>query len=261
MNWVADPTWLNFSFMVREATTAKEVRTGMERSQHLTSALYFGIVALEAFLNDQMRSHMKGKREEVIIDALRKPTIKDKLKKWPVELVGKAISINGETLNLIAEFHGARDDLTHPKKHGHEIYSRLESIDPASVIESVAEYFVRFHEEKRIRYPYWLLGWNYLNPRSDSYDIFIMNNDSFCWSLQGLGFRVSPSDDGWQDQYLGTYDGYVMVRQALDSVDRCEPKFGRFPYKPILCRRWWMPTHHQSCGHVTKVAIDFARNY
>ncbi len=65
----------------------------------------------------------------------------------------------------------------------------------------------------------------------------------------------------WKDQCLGTYEGYLMVKQALDSLDRCEPKFDLFPYKPILCRRWWMPNHQTSCGHVSKAAIDFARGY
>jgi hypothetical protein len=258
---VPDAVWLNFSFMVRESITATEVKTGMERSQHLTSAVYFGTVALEAFLNEQMRAHMTSESEEAVVDKLRHAVLKDKIKKWPLELLGKSLNINSKTLDLITEFHGARDDLTHPKKHGYDAYSRLNGIDPMTVIDSTAEYFVRFHEEKQTRYPYWLFGWNYLNPRPDSCAIFVVNSDAFCWSLQGLGFRVSPGDDRWQDQYLGTYDGYLMVRQALDSIDRCEPKFDLFPYKPILCRRWWMPNHQTSCGHVSKAAIDFARGY
>lgn len=258
---VPDAVWLNFSFMVRESITATEVKTGMEKSQHLTSAVYFGTVALEAFLNEQMRAHMTSEPEEAIVNKLRRAVLKDKIKKWPLELLGKSLNINSKTLDLITEFHGARDDLTHPKKHGYDAYSRLNGIDPMTVIDSTAEYFVRFHEEKQTRYPYWLFGWNYLNPRPDSCAIFVVNSDAFCWSLQGLGFRVSPSDDRWQDQYLGTYDGYLMVKLALDSIDRCEPKFDQFPYKPILCRRWWTPNHQASCGHVSKAAIDFARGY
>jgi len=93
---VPDAVWLNFSFMVRESITATEVRTGMEKSQHLTSALYFGTVALEAFLNEQMRAHMTSEPEEAIVNKLRRAVLKDKIKKWPLELLGKSLNINGK---------------------------------------------------------------------------------------------------------------------------------------------------------------------
>jgi hypothetical protein len=48
--WAVDPCWQNFSSLYREAVTAHEAKTGMERSHHLTASLYFGIAALEAFL-------------------------------------------------------------------------------------------------------------------------------------------------------------------------------------------------------------------
>jgi hypothetical protein len=134
-----------------------------------------------------------------------------------------------------------------------------------SVILSVAEYIVRFHETEGTRFPYWLFGWNYLNPRPNSYEIFIINDQQFCFSLQALGFQVvaaSPAKaDKWLDQNLGTFDGYMTVSQALSSLDRCEPKLGPFPFKPILCRRWWTSEHHRSCGRITDEAINFARNY
>jgi hypothetical protein len=57
--------------MFREAITAQEARTGMEKSHHLTASLYFGIAALEAFLNERMRAHMKGKPEKEIFYKLR----------------------------------------------------------------------------------------------------------------------------------------------------------------------------------------------
>jgi len=48
--WAVNPAWQNFSSLFREASTAREAKTGMERSHHLTASLYFGIAALEAFL-------------------------------------------------------------------------------------------------------------------------------------------------------------------------------------------------------------------
>jgi len=56
--WIPYPPWQNFSSLFREATTALDAKTGMERSHHLTAALYFGLAALEAFLNEQMRKHL-----------------------------------------------------------------------------------------------------------------------------------------------------------------------------------------------------------
>jgi len=263
--WVTNPSWQNFSSMFREATTAEEAKTGMEKSHHLTASLYFGIAALEAFLNQQMRVHLNAKSEEEIFDVLRKGQIISKLKKWPAELLRKPLNIKDKTLELITMFNDIRGDLTHPKTHGHDIYARLETVDPKSVISSVAEYIVRFHEAEGTRFPYWLFGWNFLNPRPNSYEIFIINDQQFCLALQALGFQLPGgsvgSAEGWRDQYRGTSGGYIAVSQALNSLNRCEPKFDRFPFQPILCRRWWTPEHHRSCGRVTDEALDFARNY
>ena len=264
--WAANPTWQNFSSLFREAVTAQEAKTGMEKSHHLTASLYFGVAALEAFLNDKMRAHLKAtKSEEEIFDVLRKGRIISKLRKWPTELLGKQLNLNDGTLDLIAVFNDVRGDLTHPKTHGQDIYARLESIDPRSVIDAVAEYMVRFHEAEGTRFPYWLFGWNYLNPRPDSYEIFIINDQQFCFSLQALGFQVPAAayaeSEAWRERYLGTFEGYVAVKECLNSLDHCEPKYDRIPFKPILCRRWWASEHHRGCGHVTDKAIADARNY
>jgi DNA-binding LacI/PurR family transcriptional regulator len=42
----------------------------------------------------------------------------------------------------------------------------------------------------------------------------------------------------------------------LASVNACEPK-SIFPFKPILCQRWWTSEHHRRCGHVTEQALEF----
>ena len=56
--WVTNPVWQNFSSSFCEATTACEARTEIEKLHHLTASLYFGIAALEAFLNQKMRAHL-----------------------------------------------------------------------------------------------------------------------------------------------------------------------------------------------------------
>ena len=90
--WIADSPWQNFSSMFREAITARDARTGMERAHHLTASLYFGIAALEAFLNEKMREHLSTtKSQNEILRELKGRRTIWKLKRWPVELLGKHI--------------------------------------------------------------------------------------------------------------------------------------------------------------------------
>jgi hypothetical protein len=256
----ANPLWQNFSSMFREAITAQEVRTGMEKSHHLTASLYFGIAALEAFLNQKMRAHLTPtKSEKEIYDRLRHRDIKDKMKEWPKELLGKSVPIDRRTWDLIVFFNDLRGNLTHPKTHGQEFYDTLEKVKPTAIVDSAAEYIVRFHEAEGTRYPYWIWGWNYFNPRSNSYDFIPMNEQQFCFSLQALGFNARVNDDKWIDEYFGTFAGFTTLKQFLDASSRCEPKATPFPFKPILCRRWWSSEHQQTCGHITDEALRRAR--
>ena len=264
--WAVDPAWQNFSSLCREAVTAQEAKTGMERSHHLTAALYFGIAALEAFLNSKMRDHMKAKySEEDIFSTLRKGQILSKLKRWPAELLGRPLNVASTTLELLADINDIRGDLTHPKTSGHDIYGRLETVSADMVVAAVTEYIVKYHEVAGTRYPYWVFGWNYLNPRQNSYEIFLINDQQFSFSLQAIGFQVPAGDywraEAWRDDYLKTFEGYKAIRDGLAKLDRCEPKFDRFPFKPVLCRRWWTTEHHRSCGNVTDEAVSYAQNY
>jgi len=92
---------------------------------------------------------------------------------------------------------------------------------------------------------------------------YVGNETQFCFSIQALGFRVSAAFevDRWLNQYLRTFEGYEAVSQAINSVDRCEPKADPFPFKSTLCRRWWTSEHQRTCGGVTDQAIKVALNY
>lgn len=257
--WAVSPAWQNFSSLYREAITATEARTGMERSHHLTASLYFGIAALQAFLNQKMRAHLDGKMSEIeILNVLRKETIIKHLKQWPVQLLGKELLLSPGTMDLITFFKDVRDDLTHLKTHGHDIYAALEKVDPSSVIDSVAEYIVRYSEAEGVHAPYWVFGWNYLNPRPDEYDILLVNEQQFSSSLQALGLQTVGLD-AWRSPRLGNFDGYVGIKNGLAAIGHCQPKAGLFPFMPILCSRWWTPEHQRSCGSVTEQAVQKAR--
>jgi hypothetical protein len=266
--WATNPVWQNFSSLFREATTACEARSEIEKFHHLTASLYFGIATLEAFLNQKMRAHLSASKSgEDIFNILRKSPkggFKSKIEKWPTDILGKSLTIDYKTLELIRLFNDIRGDLTHPKTRGLDIYERLEGIDGRSVIDSIAEYIVRFHEVQKTVFPYWLFGWNYLNPRQEIHEIIIGNEQQFAFSLVAVGFQIPaaayPQAEEWRKHNMTTFDGYLEIKQALGSLDYCEPKNDLFPFKPILCRLWWTTEHHLSCGRVSNEALNDERN-
>jgi hypothetical protein len=258
--WSTDPCWQNFSSLFREVVAAQEAPNEIGKFHHLTSALYFGIASLEAFINQKMRMHLaKSADEEKIFKVLRKGQIMDKLKKWPKEILSRSPTVSAEAMEMLGLFNEIRGDLTHPKKDGYDIYRRLEKVDADSVLNAVAEYVVRFYEVDDEVFPYWLFGWNYLNPRPDTHEIIVINNQQFLFFLLAMGFRVPASDaelaDQWKEKHMSSFAGYLKIKQAIESIGHCEPKNDRFPYQPKLCKRWWTQEHHRSCGRVTKEAI------
>ena len=87
--------------MVREGVSASASRTTMERSHHLTACLYFGIAALEGFINNHMREHLaQSMSGEEITEFLSTGRIMDKLKKWPKKIIGKRLDISADTMRL-----------------------------------------------------------------------------------------------------------------------------------------------------------------
>lgn len=261
--WSINPSWQNFSSLYREASAAGEAPTDMERSHHMTAALYFGIASIEAFLNQQMRTHLSpSKNSDEILAVLRTGRFLKKLTAWPAEITGKPIAISESSIELIKFCNAVRGDLTHPKTVGHDIYERLSTVEPNEVVDAVAQYIVGFHQAQGTRYPYWVFGWNYLNPRPYTHEIVIINDQQFCHSLAAIGFNIPSYDwaraEAWKDNHLATVDGYIAVRNALQSAPGCEPKFDRFPFQPKLCRRWWTQEHHRTCGHVSEQSLAAA---
>lgn len=258
--WFVNPAWQNFSSMYRETVAASGSNSGMERAHHMTAALYFGIAALEAFINDQRKAHPGQLTETAIRKSLRYTELMEKLRNWPMQILGKPLAIGSDAVAMIEGFNRLRGSLTHPKDQGHEVYGDLEAIDPSVVVHTVAEYIVRYHEAAGTTYPYWVLGWNYLNPRPASYEIMIINDQQFMFSLQALGFSVNAArpSDAARLRLLGSFEGYIEVRDGLSKQQRCQPKHARFPHAPILCRHWWTPEHQKTCGCVTKDAVQIA---
>lgn len=265
---VTEPIWQNFSSMYREARTACEAKTGMEASHHLTATLYFGISALEAFLNQRMRLHLKGTPEEETVEKLRKPTFVTKIKKWPKEILGAPVNLRPETLGRLIHYNDVRGALTHPKHTDHRDYEPLEVLDPMEVVDSIAEYISQFLLGSGEPFHYWLWGWNYLSPSKDGYQIALLPASQIVFSMNALGFPRTPgfpvysnSNDAWRTTYMRGYATYANVARYLEEIGRCEPKDRQFPFQPKLCSRWWDPDHHAVCGRVTEEAIQYAVDY
>ena len=263
--FITEPVWQNFSSMYREARTASTAVSGMEVSHHISAALYFGISALEAFLNQRMRLHLRGASEEEIFNVLRKATVAVKIKKWPKEILGSPVDLRPDTLKKLFFYNDVRGDLTHPKYSDHRDYEQLRELDPMEVVDAIAEYISQFLLAAGEPFHYWLWGWNYLNPGRDGHDIALLPETQIVWSMRFLGFSqegMSARDnDSWRKRHMRGYAAYSQVAKFLEGLDRCEPKHREFPYQPKLCRRWWDPEHHAICGLVSREAIDFAVNY
>jgi hypothetical protein len=254
--------------MYREARTAGEAKTGMEASHHLTSTLYFGISALEAFLNQRMRVHLKGMPEEEVFETLAKGKIADKIKKWPKQILGRRLDLRKGTQAKLFLYNEVRGALTHPKHPDHRDYEPLEELDPMEVVDTVAEYIAQFLDAAGEPFHYWLWGWNYLSPSKDGHQIALLFESQMVHSMRALGFPRTPGfplhaslSDAWQKTHMRGYAAYANVAKFLEGLDHCEPKHPEFPYQPKLCRRWWDPEHHATCGHVTPEAIRFAVEY
>jgi hypothetical protein len=265
---ITEPVWQNFSSMYREARTAGEAKTGMEASHHLTATLYFGISALEAFLNQRMRLHLKGMPEEETVERLRKPTLVTKIKKWPKEMLSVPVDLRPETLGKLIHYNDVRGALTHPKHSDHRDYEPLEILDPMEVVDSITEYISQFLLAADEPFHYWLWGWNYLSPSKDGHQIALLPESQIVFSMNALGFPRTPgfpmyanSNDAWRFTHMCGYAAYANVARYLEGADHCEPKDHRFPFQPKLCRRWWDPNHHATCGHVTEEAIRYAVDY
>ena len=262
--WSVNPSWQNFSSMYREACAASEAPTDFEKSHHLTAALYFGIASIESFLNLQMRAHLGAtKCADEIFNELRQTGFLRKLRRWPNEITGKDSPISSDVLEFIDFCNSVRGDLTHPKTAGHDIYEKLLTVKPNAIVDAVAQCIVGFHQAQKTRFPYWVFGWNYLNPSQGIHQIVLFNDQQFCHSLSALGFKIPSFDyhraEAWKNNNLTSTDGYVAIRDKLQAFQHCEPKFDRFPYMPKLCRRWWTAEHQKSCGYVSEQSLSTAR--
>ncbi len=259
--WIINPSWQNFSSMYREAVTAMDIKDEATKYHHLTASLYFGISFLEAYFNERMRTKLykEGKKEDNIYYILRSTSIKDKLRKWPKLTTGKVLIISTQAEEIISLAIKIRGNLIHPKTRGHDIYEQLEKIDSDQYIFAVAEYCVKYCEVLDEFFPYWIFGWNYLNPSQAEFSLILENNQQFLFSLEALGFDNPAADaakaEDWKRQNMISYEGYLNIHRRLKQLGHCEPR-RLTKYQPVLCRKWWHHEHIVTCG-----GLDHGKQY
>lgn len=246
--WLVNPPWMHYSSAVREAAIAETETDDFLKCHHKTAALYFGISFIEAFLNRKMRQVMeaRGEPETEIIDVLRKSSkFREKLKNWPELISGKKAVISVNLQDKLVAINEVRGDITHAKSSG--IYEKLETTNAASFLDSLAEYAVQFHSSMGETFPYWLTGWNYVNPQQSSPAPWIINDQQFIHSLAYFGLRIDSFDakasGAWRLSHMSDVAGYHRLKKMMDTFEPCEPIDPEFPFRPRLCRRWWDIEH------------------
>ena len=235
---------------------------------HLTAALYFSIGFIEALLNEKHRESLQSKAvtEEQIVSILRRGSSLDDPKKGrtfeqrfcelPSIIAGKSVEVSADLRQALVQYNEVRGNLTHPKSRGYEIYQSLEQIKPDRLLTATAEYGITIYTALGERFPYWLFGWNYLNPSAGAVDPFLINDQQFLHSLDYLGMSVPAFDavaaDHWKNAHLKTVTGFQKISAFLASCPECEPLDPDFPLRPRLAKKWWESAVLERNAHNTK---------
>ncbi|MDO9632560.1 MAG: hypothetical protein Q7I92_11730, partial [Humidesulfovibrio sp.] len=245
----SDITWHYHSSMVYAAHCARNAKSGFEKYHNVRSCVYFAIGVLESVLNSEMRSHLTldGVSESKIKDRMFKTNLQGKIKTWPKELFGTYQQFRDDVCGTISDIQAIRNEVTHPKRRDHSIYSQLDAL--ACIIETVVGHVsiavVQIAEWKNVPFDYWLTGWNYVGMSGNFTEPSIGNNgNDFVYSLKALGFRHTICDNmpvgEWEHVLMISVEKFEMLKKALDGCPRdIEPFAACASLKPRLCRRWW----------------------
>jgi len=250
--WNVDPAWNHFCSMTRENHYAFMARNSFDKNHHVMACLYFGIGTLEAFLNYKMRETLKlqGIQEEEIIKKLRTTPFGESKRKeskvlnWPKEICGIEYEVPEEMKRLLVTYNLLRGEITHPKREDHSLYRDLDEADPAKFVEAVSDYIVTIYDLKKLPFPYWLLGWNFVGFNGDEAWPFLSDNAQFRHSLRALGVEVPAWEYeaalSWEQENMTSLKGFNHLTIALHhSGCDIESRDANFPTKPRLCKRWW----------------------
>jgi len=238
-------TWHYYSSAVYESALAKESNNDFKKYHHLRACTYFSVCCFEAFLNSMMREKLThdGLDEDVILKELRRGKLEDKLRNWPSVICGRTVEIPENLIYCFKDFQEIRNEVTHAKNRDHSIYSQLDRLEPAQIVDAIARVIITTLSVKGRPFPYWLLGWNYVGMNGNPEHPFESNNlNGFVHSLRNLGIQFNNfgSDSVWEEKRMTSIKGYEDLKNILSQLPiHIEPLHSQFPRKPRLTRRWW----------------------
>lgn len=240
--------------MYEDAHRAREARHEVDRYKHLRSCLIFGSIALEAFINEQMRRHLESIDfpEEQIYKRLRKELLRTKINEWPAEFGSRALELesgHSELFGLFDDLYELRNGLIHPKDRDHSIYRRLDDLGPGEVVEAVSTTLVLIAGAIPRPFPYWVLGWNFVGFNFDDTHPVLLDVAQFRHSLARLGLIARNTawlyDEAnrWTEENMKSGAEFRGLKAQLDGLPiDIEPWFELIPgmgSPPRLTRRWW----------------------
>lgn len=245
--WNVNPTWHHCTSMYQESHFAENADDQQERYHHFRACLYFGIGTVESFLNEEIRDFMKdqGHDEEAINEEIKNKNIGNKLKEYLPRITEKAIDIPNDMREVFDAFRDMRNEVTHPSHEDHSIYQELDEANSKVLVQTVTEFLALVYEAKQERFPFWILGWNYVGSDGDPTKLTMGNYmNCFMPSLYSLGFDVPSGEAGkvenFVDNNFTTLDKFRDWRSKLQNLDKnIEPFDERFPQKPRLTNEWW----------------------
>ncbi len=241
--WNSNTTWHYFCSTCYGADSAKTANNDFIRYHHLRSCIYFAVCTIESFLNQEMRQKLEsqGNSEKEIYQTIRKPSIKQKLKKWPQILYNKPIEFEERVIRVIDEYRELRNEITHPKRKDHAVYYILDQSNPDQLVDAIGSALACLYEAKEQPFRYWILGWNYVGMNGNpAFPMESNNLNGFVHSLRGMGFSGIGDDLTFEKRCMSTLKNYEHLKVLLSKYPNdIEPYWAEFPSRPRLTRRWW----------------------
>ena len=239
--WNVNPAWTNFSAMIQDNFLFGTAQTEFERHRTSKSCLYFGVAAVEAFINQELREFMRqeGQSDDAIIKILPGGKNKGKwLKKTPF-----GILYSDNEFSRFEYYKEIRNEVTHPVRKDQLIADYLNIVKPQEFVDMVKYLFVKMCELQDKPFQYWMLGWNYIGCNHNDLEPFLGNNlNGFYHSL--VSMRVIGYDftdqSTFSDRYLKGYTSFLALQKSLDNYPfDIETERSMFLQAPRLTRKWW----------------------
>ncbi len=238
--WNVDPAWSNFSAMIQDSAMFNEATTTFEKHRASKACLYFGVSAVEGFINQELRAFMRqqGQTDDEIVAVL--PGGRKK-QKWFQKTTFGAI-YDDVRYKRFEYYKEIRHEVTHPVRKDQLISDYLDILNPQEFVDVVKYIFVKMHELQGKAFPYWVLGWNYIGFNFNKMEPCLSNNlNGFYHSTMRMrlpGYDLSFQMN-FEDKYMKGYDAFLKMQKSLDEYPfNIEPEVINFD-PPRLTRRWW----------------------